>query len=553
MKHGVVLWIRHNHLPQALAVSTLGAVAVRAALLVINSDGGGVDVAPLWLGTAMTLPLLFTFSCEDSQDVVAPRPLLWRRAALLALTLGATALGAWLLTPASADGLGPMATWRNCCALLGLGLIGLGLVGSTALWLLPLTASLTSMMFAWPQYPGPLHGMVGFLRAPVDPHFSSGSWNLSIPVSAALAVAGMLVHTSGTRVAVHDGPALARFGSLTTIHGEATASTLAQGLGRVSRSRPLTVIAGFVCTWTLLASVGKWGGSPRLLLGNEVPSGAFIHAPLGALVGVVIGQTRWRTGVAVWQQLSGRPRWSLLLQECRRSIMATTTALGVPIGALALLSTATLATQSGVAVALSELAGGMTPTLLVLLEAGLLCVLGTVAGWFMRGIWIPALVMVLALAAMIPAPRVPVQDVDRIWAASYASTVCSPVPDLDVTVCTTPPLRGYLPAAVQSVADIYQRAPRREALPNRVLLTDRGAMGVSAPHSMDPTVSVRRSHGLQPPRELGPTTAESLTYSTLAWCPGANIGDLMMLWGQDDWTASPTMSRTIQALEECRG
>lgn len=553
MKGGIVLWVRHNRIPPAVAVSILGALSVRVALVVITSDGGGVDVSPLWLATAMILPLLFTFACEDPLDRTAPRSLAWRRAALFALTLGITAVGAWILTPVNSDGLGPVATWRNCLALLGLGLIGLGLAGHTALWLLPLTASIASMMFAWPQHPGIWHGLLGFLRAPATPHFSTGVRNLSIPVSLALAAAGLMVHATGPQtVRAMEDTALARFGSPAAVRGEAGHDSLAQGLRRVSRCRLLTLLAGCVCAWTLLSSVNKWGGSPRLLLGNEVPSGAFIHAPLGALVGVVVGQTRWRTGTVVWQQLSGRSQRSLLLQECHRSLAATATALGVPIAGLASLSTVTLATQSGLPVALRELAGGVVPTLLVLVEAGLLCVIGTVVGWFMRGIWVPALTIVLALAAMIPAPRIPMQDADRIWAATYASTDCSPVPDVDVTVCTTPPLRGYLPAAVQSVSDIYRTAPRPEVLPHRVLLTDRGPMGVSAEHSMDPTVSVRRAHGLKPPHDLGPMARESLAYSTQAWCPEANVTDVMMLLEQDEWGPSTTMKQTLRALKNCR-
>jgi len=548
-QNGTILWLRHHGVPVAVVISTVAALAIRAALTAISADGGGVDVAPLWLGTVIMLPQLFTFIHEDATDRSAPRSLACRRAVLFSITVVFSAAASWILTPDSPDGLGPLATWRNCWALMGLGLLGLGCLGSFALWALPLAVALASMLFAWPLHPGTAHGVLGFLRAPAGLHFTSGAWNLSIPTSLLLATAGLIVHL---RTAPGAGPQGMAMGVMRFHGASREPASLSRGLRHVSLQYPLLIAAGALSAWTSMSSLSKWGGSPRLLLGVDFPSASFIHAPMGAVIGVIVAQIRWRTGTAVWEQCSPRGRWALLGQQCRRAIAITACAVGAPTGILALVSTALLASQSGIAVAARELTSALPTAALVLGEAIALSIAGTTAGWLVRGAWMAPSALLLALAAMIPAPRIPTQDADRVWAGTYPRTACASAPPFDVTLCTTAPLRPYLQPAVRTVTTIYQASPRPQVLPRKIILTNRGPMGVAVPGTLVPAVSVDRHRGLRTPEDFGGSGAESLLYSIQSWCPATDLGDLQQLLGLLPQERSRTMPTTLAALQRCR-
>ena len=46
---------------------------------------------------------------------------------------------------------------------------------------------------------------------------------------------------------------------------------------------------------------------------------------------------------------------------------------------------------------------------------------------------------------------------------------------------------------------------------------------------------------------------DSLTYSTQAWCAGTDLADLQKLFGVEQYAQTPTMDKTLAALQKCRG
>lgn len=192
MNAGARLWLRHHRVPAAVVASVVATAVMRVLIGLITADGSDIEVGPLWISAAASLPLVFIFIHETDADRTSPWSLLGRRAALGTIALGVTGVLALACFPTELTGLGFVATWRNCIALLGLGLLSMALMGRRAVWVLPTVVALLSMMFAWPWKPAFHHGIWGALRAPGDLAFeANGVVNLSIPVCLAL---GALAH-----------------------------------------------------------------------------------------------------------------------------------------------------------------------------------------------------------------------------------------------------------------------------------------------------------------------------------------------------------------------
>lgn len=78
------LWARFHRLPHDIVIAVVSTLALRMAiLLTLESNGGTIEIEPLWLSFIASLPLVFIFSHEAKPDLCAPRSLIRRRLILL--------------------------------------------------------------------------------------------------------------------------------------------------------------------------------------------------------------------------------------------------------------------------------------------------------------------------------------------------------------------------------------------------------------------------------------------------------------------------------------
>lgn len=559
MSRGITLWARHHLVVPCITVAVLASAAVRGLVLLIAADGGTVEVAPLWVATVAAVPLLFMFTTETDADRAAPRSLAARRWTLLGIAVLVSGVIALATFPTTIGEWGFLATWRDAVALLGLGLLSLTVLPPAAIWVTPLVAALASMTFSWPLHPTLPLGLWGALHAPADAFLDPGVPNLSIPLCLLIGVAGIVTFARGLRWAPRAFTSKAQQPRQTAVTRRLSRT---RGIGRASLTVPMACLVAVVSAWPWMTSLSWWGGSPRLLLGDEVPASVFIAVACAVLLGVVSGQYRWRSGVAVWQRLSTRPAWTLLARAAGRAAATAVAAVGAPALAMAPVTTWDLARHgAGAGVVATEFLAGWPPTLLVLAEVAVGAALGACAGWWSGRIWMAPACLILGLVAMIAVPRPPAQDVDRLWAKRYGYTACQTVPGHDVRICAPAPDKGYLPAAAASISKIYSQSPHPEALPRLVRLTTTGTMGGNIhPKGLEypPDIGTSGSRGFTPPDRLASDAmsstdaGRSLAYSTEAWCTGTDLLDLQKLFGVDEYAQTPTMDRTLAALKTCR-
>lgn len=332
-------------------------------------------------------------------------------------------------------------------------------------------------------------------------------------------------------------------------------TTWRTGMARATLRSPLIVLVALVVAVLLGGEVSTWGGSPRLLLGSELPALFFFLLPLGAVIGVVSGQARWRSGVVTWQALSPRPNAELMGRAATAAMLMALAAVGLPVALLSAVASVDLSRHVPVAIVLRELGGGLGPTLVILVGVMVMAALGALLGWASGKVWMPPLALVMSLALMM---AIPLQfsrgaDPDRVWSDTYGYTDCRTSDRHDVTVCSTPPTSGYLPAAVARIDELYDQAPADAPLPRRVRLNSQETAGVQAPGSiMIPTLGLNRARGFTPPSTLPSSAADSLAYSTHAWCPGADLSDVQQLFGIEPSHHSSSMPRTLRLLAACR-
>lgn len=533
---------------------------MRVLTVLIASDGGVVDVAALWVGAVVALPLLFMFNVETDSDRAAPRSLAARRWALLIIAVAAAGIICLLVLPAGNAEWGFAAAWRDSVTLLGLGLLSMTVLPSAAIWVVPLVVAIASMLFSWPAYPGLSVSLWGALRAPNGLTLQPGVPNLSIPLCLGIAAAGIVTYASGVKWR----PA-ALISDVTARHPAASKQRFRgfkSGLRRVSLEMPLSLIIAGIVVWSLLTDLSSWGGSPRLLLAENVTAAVIFYVPCAVLLGVIVGQARWRSSTAVWQVLSERASWTLLGRACIGSAATAVAAVGTPVLILAVIASGDLGRYVGVTVVVREFLAGWVSVLVVLGEVTLGAALGAFLGWWTKAVWLPPLCLVVAFAVMVPAPLPPSQDADQQWAARYGYATCATIGHHGAKVCTTTPNTGYLPAAAATLTQVYDQSAHPQALPGIVLLTNAGTMGGNIhPEGLEhpPDIGTSSSRGLTPPDRLNTSDSlsstdprESLSYSTNAWCRGTNLYDLQNLFGVSQYQQTSTMNRTLAALEHCR-
>lgn len=543
---GWLLWARHQELPRC-ALAAVIATGVMAVLVAAAGLGGSIEVGPLWISNAMSLPLLFAFVNEHDLERIAPRSLLARRGVLVALTTALAGVLAILVFPGDAQAL---AAWRNAAALMGLGLVSLTVVPRPAVWVLPVVAALGSMLVGWPVEPTLPDGVLGALRAPATLRFeATGEPNLSLLTCVIVWVVGVGSYLSGLTFRRQGARRMPR-GSRAGFAGRRTRP----GLGAAALTGPLMGVVALSVLWTQLASLPYWGGSPRLLLARDLQAAHFILMGAAAVAGLVTGQARWRAGVVQWEELSTRSRSELIGRAAGRAARIAAIGLLVPIAVLALVATGDLSRHVPAEVALREFAAGWPVACVVVLEGVVLAAVGAVIGWFSGRVWLAPLWLVAVLAVVIATPRPPSQDVDARWEQAYGVESCARSAKVDLRVCAPAPDAGYVPAALRTVEGLYTSSPHPEALPRTVHLVTTGVISSTVGDDgadVHPSIGQSRTRGLTPPGVLQGPSADSLAYTTTAWCRGADLEDVQQLLGLGEG-ASGTMPATLAALRDCR-
>ncbi|PRQ10703.1 hypothetical protein C1Y63_10015 [Corynebacterium sp. 13CS0277] len=477
---GWVLWARHHRLPQNTLAGICAAVLVRLAVhLLLESNGELVEVGALWVSIAGALPLVFVFSHDTPSEVCAARSLAARRSVLVATTVTAGLLIALLTYPTNVIEFGMIAVFRNILAFIGLGLLGVFVLGSSWVWVLPLAAAAASMVFAFPQYPTTWHTVYGMLRSPGVLSYPDGTIDASIPLALALAlpacgcyIAGLGAPTGRARAIGTSIPAR-RTGA-----GVAWPRLIARGWRRATLFWPAVLITALGWAVSLLTDRGSWAGSPRLV-GQAISDGWFLFGGLALTLGVIMGQARWRTGVAVWERISGLSYRALATRPVLCAVSATVVPLLV-IAAVALAVNTVFLHHHGVPTTVihHEVLSGARSVAAVALTVAVLAAAGAAIGVLRRGVWVPPLVFIVGIAVIL--------SVFRFFATPLMDhraqmTTCVPIEHLDSQLCSTPANAPFLPAAATTVGQLYEHLPAKEHLPARIYLVDNVTAHVDEP------------------------------------------------------------------------
>ena len=299
------LWARFHRLPHDIVIAVVSTLALRMAiLLTLESNGGTIEIEPLWLSFIASLPLVFIFSHETKPDLCAPRPLIRRRLILLGSAVITGAVVSIACYPTNLTDFGFIAVFRNILVFLTLGLLGRELLGQTRIWILPLIATAGSMLFSWPQYPTVWDTVYGALRSPGS-FYSDGTIDLSIPLCLGsfilLSVIYLRQDTVG-RGRFHANQQSNIF-SRSTVYRAGNipvAQLRARGWRRITQQIAIGLIITISDSYYLLQDKKNWGGSPAELASTCL-NGIFVFGSVAMAVGTFVGQTRWRTGIAVWR------------------------------------------------------------------------------------------------------------------------------------------------------------------------------------------------------------------------------------------------------------
>ncbi|MDK8510762.1 hypothetical protein QP948_04995 [Corynebacterium bovis] len=438
----MILWLRHVRAPQAVASAFLATLVV--ALLVAAlpmEEGTTLPIRSLWLAMTLSVPVLFLFTVEDDWDRLSVRPVRRRRAALVAVAALSAGVASAVFYPGNMWDSGAAAMLRNCLGLIGAGLLSLAFLPRWMIWVTPTVLGIASMAFSVPAEPGTAMTLWGALRMPGPVHTTGGALDLSWPLCLAVFVAGAAVYVAG--VVVPGRLTVARVGGrrgpLPGTRPSSRRGTRPSSRRRLSagvrRAMFLPVVAAAVAValwWTPVVSVGYWGGSLRLLLASYVPLTTLFAAPVACACGVVAGQYRWRSSVAVWETLSDRGRPAVLRSAVGTVCRAVSVTAVVAVAVLAVVCVAG-ERADGVpwAAVGSDLAGSIANAVasILLVTAG--AAVGTVVGFHLRRIWVPPLALIVTFILVVPVFGMIRQQDIRPWGGD-ATAVCDGVAP---TVC----------------------------------------------------------------------------------------------------------------------
>ncbi|MEL4176344.1 hypothetical protein MTQ24_06370 [Corynebacterium bovis] len=529
----MILWLRHVRAPQAVASAFLATLIV--ALLVAAlpmEEGTTLPIRSLWLAMTLSVPVLFLFTVEDDWDRLSVRPVRRRRAALVAVAALSAGVASAVFYPGNMWDSGAAAMLRNCLGLIGAGLLSLAFLPRWMIWVTPTVLGIASMAFSVPAEPGTAMTLWGALRMPGPVHTTGGALDLSWPLCLAVFVAGAAVYVAGVvvpgrltvaRVGGRRGPLPGTRPSSRPSSRRGTRPSSRRRLSAgVRRAMFLPVVAAAVAValwWTPVVSVGYWGGSLRLLLASYVPLTTLFAAPVACACGVVAGQYRWRSSVAVWETLSDRGRPAVLRSAVGTVCRAVSVTAVVAVAVLAVVCVAG-ERADGVpwAAVGSDLAGSTANAVasILLVTAG--AAVGTVVGFHLRRIWVPPLALIVTFILVVPVFVMIRQQDIRPWGGD-ATAVCDGVAP---TVCAQPRDRAYLPSVAAAVREVYSRSGFRDELPDVVKVVDSASAGPRVDGA--PAVGLAGLRGVRAPGGVSPSTIrDDLTDSLSGACRPRDI------------------------------
>lgn len=466
----MMLWLRHVRALQAIGISLVTAGIIRLLIsMYIEQDGTPTDIAPLWLVIVLVIPLTLVFTRETQWDCVAVRPVARRRLALLIMTVAVAAAASFLLFPGRVTDYGALAMLRNSIAMLGVGLLSLMVLPRWAVWVSPAVVGILSMTFLPPYILSPTDTLWAALRTSGTLTTAQGrpdlSWWLCLGVFAVGAVTYML----GVRkVSV---PEFGRRSAQRRL--SARSSNPRRGVVRAMLLPFLVVVSVVVAAWSLVAQLGSWGGSVRLLALDNFPFFFEFMVPVVFCCAVVAGQYRWRSSVAVWEHLSGRPDRALAWSAIRPLLIwLAGGVVAVMVLMMVVAVCGALVDGVDVSVILDQLGSTVARALVVIVGVTVAAITGCLLGRRFRGIWLaPVGLIVTAVLGITVMTNLFDDDQEDTVVAVNDDFVCrGTVPE----VCADPEHTGYLDAAVATTAGLYEDSAFKAELPARVVIVDNG-------------------------------------------------------------------------------
>lgn len=469
-RSGWFLWNRHHRLLRNIIISVISSAVVRTLIyLTLETSGSIVEVGPLWVSIVGSLPLIFIFSHETSDDICSPRSLALRRFIIISSCVITGLAVSAALFPGNITNFGSIAMFRNTLAFLGLGLISLFIFGTSWVWVLPLCAAAGSMLFSWPQYPTALNTTYGMLRSPGTLQYPDGTIDTSIPLALIIFIVSAIAYVGGFGTARSASIRNSFFSQEHGGVGVPIPNLISRGWKRSTLSIPvcLSSLVGF--SFLIIDDFSSWAGSPRLLA-ESISDGSIIVCGFSLTAGIVAGQSRWRTGVAVWEKLSARNKWSIMA----RPVLYSSVSLSVPlliIIAAFLFSNVVFLCRHNVTLAIvnNEVFSAILMVACFLASVVVLSLIGVIAGVLKKGLWVPPLGLILGVSVMLMVfSKIDDQDID--FRADMTS--CTSIPKLDSRLCSSPVNAPFLESAASTVGDLYQNAPAKGYLPRFIYLVD---------------------------------------------------------------------------------
>ena len=490
----MMLWLRHVRLLPVVFGAVAAAAVVRLLVFsLIETDGARSTMTPLWVSMALVLPLTLMFTTENAWERVSVRPVIRRRAILITAAVAVSSVVAFTGFPNNAADYGSLATLRNSVALLGVGLLFLMVVPPWAVWIAPAVLGFLSMSFAAPWFPSVTDTGWAALRMPGTLTSWYGgadiSWWVCLSVFA-VGAGSYLFRWSLPTIFAGSGEVKQRAGAV---------SARRQGIRRAMLLAPMTAVPVVAALWTLGAQLPYWGGSPHLLLVENVPFLLAFALPTTFAGGIIAGQYRWRSSVSEWEQLSSRPTVDKVRQVL--GPLLGWLLIGIAGSVLAMLAVAAggaMVDGVGFEVVCRDILDNIWIPVLIVAVVILAGGLGGVIGMMMRGIWVPlaGLVTVTILGIFLVSTMDTTSERAFYPDLSDNNVVCiGEGPE----VCAVAYDAGYLDPALTTVNAIYSESVFADDLPRRVYIVDSIMAGVDRP---GPLLALSMERGIIAPESL---------------------------------------------------
>ena len=244
-----------------------------------------------------------------------------------------------------------------------------------------------------------------------------GQSNLSALLVIVIWALGSVIYVQGWSKKSGDKESRSRAGFRS---GKSYSSLVLKGKLRASYAIPIALILIIFSVVAPLASASSWLGSPQLLMVQELTVLILFFSPATLCASVISSQARWRSGTADWEDTSPRSRIERLVSAFR--ISALSTFIPLVILALVLIAISFVgAILSGVSYRVTSRQLWAGPPTFLMIVGFLLgsCVIGTVLGSLLRGIWIAPLCLFLGVVFFITVPVGSSTSIDRAWDREY--------------------------------------------------------------------------------------------------------------------------------------